>query len=110
MPPAAFPEDRPGRDAVDGDALAGDLARQRLDEADLRGLRRVVSGCATGLAAVHRRDDDDPTPAALDHLRKHELRHSCADDHVARERRLELTRTGVRPGGPGSRSEVVDQY
>src|SRR5690606_12918296 len=60
--------DETGRDAVDGDALAGGLARQGHGEAVQAGLGRGVVGLAevAGLAA-DRADVDDASEAARDH-------------------------------------------
>ena len=67
VPRPAGKQDRPGRHAVDADVVRRQLLRQRLGQADLGRLHRVVGHAAAGLAAEDRRDDDDGAAAAGAH-------------------------------------------
>ena len=69
LPAAAGEQDRAGRDRVDADVVAREIARHRLGERDLGGLGDVVAGRAAGLAAPDRRDHDDGAAAARAQLR-----------------------------------------
>ena len=59
VPRSARERDRPGRHAVHADVVRRQLLRQRLGQADLGGLHRVVGHAAAGFAAEDRRDDHD---------------------------------------------------
>ena len=91
LPPrTAFEHDRSRRDRDDADLILRQLLRQRLGEADLRGLDRVVGHAAARLAAEDRRDDDDRAAAVLAHVRHREPRHANGGKQRVVERLLPL--------------------
>ena len=66
LPPrSAFKQDRARRHRDDADLILRQLLRERLRQADLRGLDRVVGHAAAGLAAEDRRHDHDAPPPCL---------------------------------------------
>ena len=86
----------PGRHAVHADVVARQLLRQRLREADLRGLHRVVGHAAAGLAAEDRRDHDDDAAAALPHVRHGQPRRANRREERLVERLLPVGVGGAR--------------
>ena len=105
---------RPGADRVDVDALARELERQRLGEADDPELGRAVGGEAGAAALAHGRGQahDLAAAAALDHV--------PGDGPGAQKRSLEVDRLDRVPGflgkfddrhpvGTGARGGVVHQ-
>ena len=67
-----------------------ELLRERLGQADLRGLDGVVGHAAAGLAAVDRRDHHDRAAAALPHVRHGQARGADRREQRLVERRLPL--------------------
>ena len=99
------------RHAVDEHAVFGELLAERFGQADQPGLRRaVVRRVGVALLAGDRRDVDDTSVAARDHVRHDraagQVRRDQVDlDHAAPDRRIELPGGAVAAGDAG----VVDQ-
>ena len=90
VPGTAGKHDRSGRDAVDADVRRRELLRQRLGQADLGSLDRVVGHASARLAALDRRDHDDRAAAALLHVRHRQARRADRRKQRFVERRLPL--------------------
>ena len=90
IPAAAGEQDRARRDAVHANAVRRVVARERLRERDDGGLRDVVAGCATGLAAPDRRDHRDRSAASRVQVRHRALRDPRRRPQVHVERLREI--------------------
>src|SRR6266702_1049181 len=96
----------PGRDHVDRDGPAAQLASQRPGQPDQARLgRRVVGLAARAEQADHRGDEDDPPPAHPDHAADGALGHPVGAGQVGVEHRGEVVlahqREQLVAGDPG---------
>ena len=111
LPPrSAFEQDRTRRHRDDADLILRQLLRQRLGQADLRGLDGVVGHAAARLAAEDRRDDHDRAAALLAHVRHGEARHANRGKQRLVERLLPVGIGRRFDVGALRQADVVDEH
>ena len=101
---------KPGQMRVHGDALAGDLRRQRARETDQRVLGGRVGGdVGRAVKSGQRGDVDHPSPAALEHAGQHGLGHEIGPGGVHVQVALPLGERGPRERCGFGDARVVHQ-
>ena len=107
--------DDPGGDAVDGDALAGELLGQAARQVGDRGLGRAVvrGGGRAAVVAGDRRHVDHPAAALLDHVRDHRLAHQhhageVQPQHLVDQRLVQLAQQRPADQAAGVVHQDVD--